>query len=581
MTIDASAVAAALGISSEFVDLRDGQAALLPQQIFVLGQGNTDKVYSFDKTRALSPGQIAAKYGFGSQLHLTIRELLPENGDGVGTIPVYVLPLGDHVSGVAATGGLVISGTAEAAKEYQVSIGGVNSDKFVVPKGTVDATVAHVAAYDAITAIPHMPAKCSFVYGSATSEADDDNVGDGALGTVTINGTPRPGVWTLTCTAESADAGTFSLTDPDGNVVTPAVTVASAYDANGLSFTLADGSEDWDEGDKIYITVPVTGLAFAARSKGAWTNDIDLRAITPDQDFGVDFTFTAMSGGLVNPVVSPGLDKIQGDWQTIGLNCLNIEDTDNLDLIQTRGEGSWAALVNRPGVWFTGNTKTTFEELTAVSSVRKTDRVNGQLIGPGSPNLPCVVAARQIARIGKVANNDPAVDYIGQEVTGITVGSVEFDYLVRDALVKAGSSTVEVRNGVYYIGDTCTFYNPEEEQPPGYRFVVDIVRTQNVNYNVWLEFVKNEWAAAPLLPDSEPTASTTARKPKTFKAKLEQIFDGLADRAIIANREKAKKSINPQIVGPRRLNISYVTPYSGNTAIKDFQHQWGFIFNNG
>ena len=580
MAVDASAVASVLGITTNFVDLREGVAALLPQQIYVIGQGSTASTYSLDKYRALSAGAVAQKYGFGCPLHNVVKiGLLPENGDGVGTIPVFILPLNDNPAGVAATGDLTISGTTSGAGEYRVRIGGIASQLFVIPQGAVDASLVHARAHDAITAVLNMPVITTYTYGATSSLADAGNTGDGSMGAVTVTGQPRPGTWTLTITAEAVDAGTFTLTDPAGRVSPTTGTVGVAYAAEGLSFTLSDGASDFAIGDTIAITIPATGLAFESRAAGAWSNDITLEAITPDPDLGAVFSFTNMNGGLANPVVDDALSKIGTDWATMIVNCLNSNDVTALDTIKTFGEGRYGTLVHQPLVSFVGNTDSTFAAATAVTSLRPDDRINSQLVAPGSPTLPFVVAARQVARIAKQANDDPAVDYVGKLVDGIIAGTTEqWDYPTRDAAVKAGSSTVTVRNGNVYIGDVVTMYNPTEEQPPGYRFVVDIVRTQNVIYNLWLEFVKPEWAGAPLIPDSEPTNNPNARKPKSAKAAVAAIIDGLADAAIVTNREQAKASIVAEIGGPRRLNVTLTTPYSTNTGIKDIQHNWGFIF---
>src|ERR1041384_8865363 len=110
MTVDASAVASVLGISTKFEDMRAGGVLFLPQRIMVVGQGKSGSSYSTGRWQATSAGAAGQRYGFGSPLPLALRELMPANGDGVGTIPVDIYPLNDHGSGVAATGGVAVSG---------------------------------------------------------------------------------------------------------------------------------------------------------------------------------------------------------------------------------------------------------------------------------------------------------------------------------------------------------------------------------------------------------------------------------------------------------------------------------------
>lgn len=87
--------------------------------------------------------------------------------------------------------------------------------------------------------------------------ADAGNTGDGdAAGmTVTLGASYQPGVYVLTCTAEAANAGTFEVRAPDGTDLGDA-TVAVAFSTGGhLTFTIPDGTEDWNIGDVITITV--------------------------------------------------------------------------------------------------------------------------------------------------------------------------------------------------------------------------------------------------------------------------------------------------------------------------------------
>lgn len=64
----------------------------------------------------------------------------------------------------------------------------------------------------------------------------------------------QPGVYTLACTAAATNAGTFSVTAPDGTVIGNA-TVGTRFQGGGLDFLIADGSSDFIVGDSFTITV--------------------------------------------------------------------------------------------------------------------------------------------------------------------------------------------------------------------------------------------------------------------------------------------------------------------------------------
>lgn len=590
--VDASAVASVLGISTTFEDMRAGGVLNLPQRLALFAQGKSGTSYSTEKWTATSAGAAAAKYGFGSPIHLALRELLPVNGDGVGTIPVDVFPLDDHASGVAASGSITPSGTPTAAASYRVRVAGYLSDAFTIAAGAITGAALNNALRaigTAILANLNMPVTANHTYGAVTASALT-GTGNGTLTALAVHAGSRakPGTWTLTNTAATVNGGTFKLVDPDGVtvsstlVMTAGVGVATVFsDVGGLDFTLTDGTTDFGLGAAFTITVPATNVTLVSTWKGASANDIRVE-IVQDTSVGVTFTIVQPTGGLVNPSVATALTRVGNVWETMALNALNIADTTTLDLFMTWGEGRWGELVRKPIVVFTGNTIAAVGDATAVSNSRRTDRVNAQLVAPGSVNLPFVAAARQLARILKVANDNPPVSYQSQKAAGLIAGAAEsqWDYLSRDIAVKAGSSTVEVVDNVINIGDVVTFWRPTGEEPPAYRYVCDVVKLQNIIFNLDLIFAAVEWAGAPLIPDDQVTTNGAARKPKSAKAAVNMLLGNLGLAAIISDPKTAKKvttaSIDTQ--NPKRLNVGVKVQLSGNTNIKDVGLKFGFFF---
>lgn len=487
--IDPSAVARVVGIETKFVNLRSG-IAFLPQRIALIGQGNSATTYSTDKRAVTSAAQAGSIYGFGSPIHLAVRQLLPANGDGVGTIPVTVYPLVDDASGVAAAGSIDVSGSPTGSASYRVIVNNIRSEAFVVTSASTLAQIATAMA-NAINAVVDMP------------------------------------------------------------IIATAVTVS-----------------------------PNEAVDFVAKWDGVSGNDIYVEV--DGDSVGVTFAVTQASGGLVNPSVQPALDQIGNVWETMIVNCLNSDDTAALDAISNFGEGRWGALVRKPLVSFAGNTDAAVATAYAVPAARRTDRVNCQLVAPGSNDLPCVVAARQVARIARVANSNPPRDYGSQSATGLTPGadSVQWDYVQRDTAVKNGCSTSESRDGVVTIGDVVTFYRPSGDPTPAYRFVVDIIKLQNIIFNMDLEFVRPQWDGAPLIPDDQPTVNPDARKPKNAVAAVAGIVDSLALNAILSDPETAKETIVAQInsQNPKRLDVAVTVQLSGNTNIISADLNFGFYF---
>lgn len=489
--VDASAVARVVGIKTIFKDLRGGSILFLPQRIAVVGQGSSASTYDTTKRQVTSATEAATLYGFGSPIHLAVRQLLPTNGDGVGTIPVTVYPLEDDGSGVVSSGDITPGGAQTEAAAYRISVNNILSEEFVISVGdsVADIVTAMTAAINAVLEMP----------------------------VIAVDATP------------------------------------------GTS----------------------TEVGITSKWKGVSANDIVIEMVG-STTAGTTFAITQPVGGLVNPNIDAALAQVGNVWESMFLNCLDIADTVTLDKYSVFGEGRWGALVRKPAIVFTGNTETTVSAATAVSDARKTDRTNSQLVAPASNDLPFVVAARQLARIAPVANNNPPHDYGSQDATGLVPGADgdQWTYADRDQAVKKGSSTTEVKDGVINVSDTVTFYHPDGDPIPAYRFVVDIVKLQNIIFNLDLIFATKEWDGAPLIPDDQPTVNRDAKKPKTAKAAVASMLDSLGLNAIISDPETAKANtfaeINDQ--NPKRLDLVTTVQLSGNTNIISVDLEFGFFF---
>lgn len=488
--VDASAVARVVGIKTTFKDLRAGGVLFLPQRIAVVGQGATAAVYSTDKRQVTGAFEAGTLYGFGSPIHLAVAQLLPPNGDGVGTIPVTVYPLEDDASGVVASGDITPAGTQTEAASYTVVVNGVSSNQFVIAAADSVATrVASMVA--AINAVLDMPI-------------------------IATNGT--------------------------------------------------------------------TKVNFTSKWKGTSANDIYV-SVEGSTTAGTTFAVTQATGGLVNPDVQDALDQVGNVWESLILNCLEMGDGTALDTYNTWAEGRWGALVRKPCIVFTGTSEASVTTAITEPETRKTQRNLSQLVAPGSINLPVQIAARQLARIAVVANNNPARDYGSQAATGLVPGTdaEQWTYAQRDQAVKGGSSTVEVRDGVVTVSDVVTFYHPSGDPVPAYRYVCDIVKLQNILFNMDLIFATEEWDGAPLIPDNQPTINPEARQPKSAVAAACALWDSLALNAIISAPEVWKANTFAAIneMNPKRLDLSATGPISGNVNILSADLNWGFLFGTG
>ena len=483
-----SAVSRVVGIETNFVNLRGGRR-FLPMRIPVFGQGSTasQASYSTDKIIVTSAKFVGDNYGYGSPLHLAVNELLPQNGGGVGIIPVTIFQLNYDGSAVTAYGSITPIGAQNTAQTYQVKIGNILSKQFTL---AVSATVA-----DAVAAI---------------------------------------------------------VTAVNSVINMPVIAVDTAS----------------------------TSVTLNAKWGGASSNGIAVEVLGTED--GIVFTSVATANGATNPDITAALAQVGNIWETLVLNCLDIADTTTLDLYRDFFEPRWGPTVKKPAMVFTGTTEADQPTAIVTPEARKAERINAQLVAPGSDNLPFVVAASQLVNIAVIANNNPPVDYAGQSASSLIPGTdaEQWDYIKREAAVVGGSSTIEVVDNVIEMSDTVTFYHPTGEDPPAYRFVNDVIKVWQSLFNLALIFEADTWKGAPLIPDNQPTVNPLAKKPKDAVTAIGAMLDSLALEAIVADPEIAKKTIQANIssTNPRRLDVSFTYQISGNTGIISITSNWGFFF---
>jgi hypothetical protein len=120
----------------------------------------------------------------------------------------------------------------------------------------VDGKIQAVGTYE-ISNKPTIVDPSGEVAFEAAAVADGGNAGNGTMGAITVDEDfAQLGDYTLLIIGEDADAGVFIVKDPDNNII-GAGTVGVAFDEGGLAFTLADGANDFEVGDKFTITVSI------------------------------------------------------------------------------------------------------------------------------------------------------------------------------------------------------------------------------------------------------------------------------------------------------------------------------------
>jgi phage tail sheath gpL-like len=318
-------------------------------------------------------------------------------------------------------------------------------------------------------------------------------------------------------------------------------------------------------------------LTLTSKWSGESGNDITIEIETTFP--GLTFGTTAMSGGTLDPDIEPALSAIGQIWETFILDTFAWKKPSRLDQYQLFSEGRWSELEKKPCLIAHGSVDD-YQTRAAVTDLRKSDYANFLIQSTGSRELPFVCAARGLVLdIMTNANSNPPLGYSGK-LTGLAAGddSEQENYTTRNNAVSKGASTNIKAGSVAELNDVITFYHPDGEAIPSRRYVVDLVKLQNVVFNVRMIMEADEKKGAPLVSDATPTINPRAIQPKTVKTELMNLANSLARAAIIQEPVFTKENLLVKIdsFNPKRLNVQYPVKLSGNLEVSSTDIYFGF-----
>ncbi len=326
------------------------------------------------------------------------------------------------------------------------------------------------------------------------------------------------------------------------------VGIVSIYIAGEPYFISVDADDTVDTmGDKLVavmaaeVNCPLVGVntvgsvAMTCKSLGTWGNDVLMTVgskgeVTPA---GVTYTITPMASGANDPDIDDVLtalgtgDSANEDFYTKYLPCYGTLVTGTLDsLSDYNGEGNvaedcYAETVHRPFVAVFGDTAEDTAGLTAITAIgtarKETDRTNGAISVPGSPNHPCDIAGAAAGIMCRMGNVRAAETYVGQNLPGIIPGlkAVRWtkDYANRDTAAKAGISPTKAVGSVVKMQNMLTFYHPAAVPMAsnGYRSMRNITILTNILDNYYNYFASPAWEGVSIVEDVATVTSMIDR----------------------------------------------------------------------
>lgn len=347
----------------------------------------------------------------------------------------------------------------------------------------------------------------------------------------------------ITFSGTATEAGTIYLYIA-GDLVQATVANGDAFGAVATAVETAMAADP---------DLPVTGVAtlgavdMTSKTKGPWGDDI---SITLNEGFqealpaGITAVITGMTGGSGVPTIKDALDGLGTGDDANEKNFTDFihgygQDTTSLNSIRDyvgAGNDFWGLYkktVARPFRSLVGDVTAGSGGLSALVTLgdgRKTDRANGVIAVPGSPNHPEEIAALALGIMARLNNDRAEEHYIGKILTGIWPGALAdrwtSDYDSRDTAVKAGVSPTTISGGSVLMSNVLTFYHPDSvaDSSNGYRSQRNISILQNILNTVKTNFEQEKWLGTSIVGDVAKVSNATSRlKARDVNAVLDDV----------------------------------------------------------
>lgn len=330
-------------------------------------------------------------------------------------------------------------------------------------------------------------------------------------------------------------------------------------------------------------------VTFTSKWKGTTSAELTISVDLGDVSAGLSYSQTASTDGAGAVDLSSSLAQFGDDWYTMVLNPYGTAQLDVLEQFNglpndTNPTGRYSGLVFKPFCAYFGSTLSDKDDLAAITD--DSDRVeqvtNVLCVAPNSKGFAFEAAANVVALASVVFQNTPHLDinnlsYPDMPIpaTGL-IGDMS-DYNNRDYLVKKGCSTVTLVNGAYRVQDLVTTYHPEGETPLLYAYP----RTLNIHWNVKDTYITLErlyLRDKTLVSDTQLVDVDGCVKPSDWKAVVYEMFDNLAEKALLNDSAFSKTSLQVQIssTNPNRFETAFDYKTTGIARIASTTVKAGF-----
>lgn len=346
------------------------------------------------------------------------------------------------------------------------------------------------------------------------------------------------------------------------------------------------------------FTAVATGANIALTSKyeDNCANALTVEMDNGDNGVGVTYAVaqTTAAAGTVTSVPA-SLALFGENWNTIVINTYDVSQTSILDALEAFNgipdaespTGRYTGIVMKPFIALTGtNDDTVADIISNITGGRKEEVTNAICLATGSDVTPGEIATAYAVLLATVSRSTPHLDIAGRYLTDVPVSNPSNilntqDYDYRDQLVKAGCSTVLVKNNQYEVQDFVTTYRPSGVAVPQYRYVRSLVLDFNVRFGYYLLEQANVVDHV-IAKDDDVVSASKVVKPKQWKGIIDKYADDLSKRALIVDAPFMQDSVTVELsaVNPDRLETFFRYKRSGFMRVASTTAEAGFNFGS-
>jgi phage tail sheath gpL-like len=341
-------------------------------------------------------------------------------------------------------------------------------------------------------------------------------------------------------------------------------------------------------GSPVLATAAGAVVTYTTKWKGASSAELKTSIDTVGVPAGLTYALVATPGtGAAD--ISAALLQFEDNWYTTVINSYGATVFAALELFNgvpndTAPTGRYEGRVFKPFMAFFGTTLSVINDITAITNAgaRVNQVTNVHAPAPGSEGFPWEAAANMVRLFTRTVQDNPSSDVLYQYYPDMPVPFSEgigpmADYNNRDLLLKAGSSTVTLKNNQYLVIDLVTTYHPIGEDPLQYNYARNLNLDWNIAYGYRL-MEDRVLVGKVIIPDDQVTSVDNAIKPKEWKANVYDYLDDKASDALINDPQFSKDGLQVEIDedNPNRFNTSFPYRRTGTVRISSTTAQAGF-----